>query len=281
MRTPIRTAGVLLAALAFAAAAEAATQRKTLDHTYPMRPGGKLVLENVNGNVKIEPWDRDEVLVRAEKVVKTGSDADAKRVLDLIKIMVDSKPDRLRIETQLPKRENGLLAWLSGRHLDMKVEYRIQVPRELDLDIDNVNGGVSVTGVHGGLELETINGGIDLTDAAGTLRLETVNGGIDVVGSSGSLSASSVNGAINAELTEVGDAADMSFSTVNGGIDLRLPRSARASIEASTTNGSIETDLPIQVEGKRTRRRLEGDLNGGGRKIELSTTNGGIDITEG
>jgi hypothetical protein len=54
--------------------------------------------------------------------------------------------------------------------------------------------------------------------------------------------------------------------------------SSKASISASITNGGIDaTGLTLETTEK-TRRRLEGRLNGGGAPIRIEGTNGGIRI---
>jgi hypothetical protein len=66
----------------------------------------------------------------------------------------------------------------------------------------------------------------------------------------------------------------------NGGIRLRLPADAKASISARITNGGIETSgLTLDATGAQSRRRLDGRLNGGGPRIDLEGTNGGIRIS--
>ena len=45
----------------------AVTNRQTFEHSYPLAPGGSFLLENVNGSVQVEGWDRDEVEVEAVK----------------------------------------------------------------------------------------------------------------------------------------------------------------------------------------------------------------------
>ena len=45
-------------------------------------------------------------------------------------------------------------------------------------------------------------------------------------------------------------------------------------------NGGISAgDLPIETTGENNRRRLEGRLNGGGARIQIEGTNGGITIS--
>src|SRR5690242_17534734 len=60
--------GVLLAAgLIFTASGSFAGQ-PIFQQTYPLAAGGSFLLENVNGSVQVEGWDRNEVEVRAVKL---------------------------------------------------------------------------------------------------------------------------------------------------------------------------------------------------------------------
>jgi len=70
------------------------------------------------------------------------------------------------------------------------------------------------------------------------------------------------------------------LETTNGGIHLTLPASAKAEIRASCMNGSVKADnLAFEHRGTQSRRRLDATLNGGGARIDLGTTNGGIKLT--
>ena len=91
------------------------------------------------------------------------------------------------------------------------------------------------------------------------------------------MKAGSVNGGINAELSDLPDGSEIRLTSTNGGIDLRLPRDARLSIDAGTTNGRVRSDLSIEG-GQPGKRSLQGDLNGGGGKLYARTTNGSIGI---
>src|SRR5271168_1729527 len=43
---------------------------ETFNKTYPLSEGGNFLLENVNGSVQVEGWDKEEVEVRAVKTSK-------------------------------------------------------------------------------------------------------------------------------------------------------------------------------------------------------------------
>jgi DUF4097 and DUF4098 domain-containing protein YvlB len=67
--------------------------------------------------------------------------------------------------------------------------------------------------------------------------------------------------------------------SVNGGVSLTLPRDARADLTARCTNGGISVSgLDLEREGEQSRRRVAGKLNGGGARVNVETTNGGVRI---
>jgi len=262
---------VLLAATALPA--RGTTLEKVVSGVYALENGGRFELDNVNGAVTIEAWDRAEVEVRAQKVVKSPSDATARKALAELKVTVDAKPGLVRVKAHFPHSSGGVLSWLSGHSVDRKVEFHVKVPRQADLHVETINGGVSLHGGQGELTLRTTNGGVSMADASGKLSVDSVNGSLDLRHVSGSIEASTVNGSIEAEIEARGAS---SLSSVNGSVTLKLPRNAQATISASTTNGRVTTDLPI--EGKAKRTSLSGDLNGGGPRIEVGTTNGRVEI---
>lgn len=268
---------VFLGLLFMAGIAGAETLTEKLDRTLPLQAGDQVRLSNVNGAVTVEAWDRNEVHIMAEKKVKAGDADVARKYMSQLKINITQGTDGLRIETVYPRRNNGFFDWMFGKDVNANVTYRLQVPRRAALQIGNVNGSVSVTGTRGRASLDTVNGGITVRNVQGAMTLETVNGGIDVIKSAGALKAGSVNGGIDAELSDLPDGSEIRIASTNGGINLRLPRDARLSIDAGTTNGRVRSDLSIEG-GQPGKRSLKGDLNGGGGTLYAHTTNGSIDI---
>ena len=86
------------------------------------------------------------------------------------------------------------------------------------------------------------------------------------------------NTQIEVDLTRVAESG-AKLGCTNGGISLTLPTDAKASISARITNGGINTSgVNIETTGENSRRHLEGRMNGGGPRIEIDGTNGGIRI---
>jgi DUF4097 and DUF4098 domain-containing protein YvlB len=142
----------------------------------------------------------------------------------------------------------------------VQVEYHVKVPVGAEVKFTTVNGGIEVSGLNGRITAETTNGGVTTRNIGGQLEATTTNGGLDID------VAKMPEGGVKLECT-------------NGGIKLRLPRDAKATISASISNGGISAgDLQIEQTGETSRRHLEGRLNGGGPRVQIEGTNGGISL---
>ena len=58
---------------------------------------------------------------------------------------------------------------------------------------------------------------------------------------------------------------------------MTVPESYSAELETGTTNGRVNIDFPVTVQG-RFDRRLNTTLGSGGAKVRAITTNGGVTI---
>src|SRR5574342_1018876 len=82
--------------------------RERFEKTYPLKSGGEFRLKNTNGAVQITSWDRNEVKIEAEKVVRARSRDEAERIMKAIEINVREREGLVDVDTRLPKRhENG------------------------------------------------------------------------------------------------------------------------------------------------------------------------------
>ena len=140
------------------------------------------------------------------------------------------------------------------------------------------NGEVSVNGSGGRVSASSGNGDIDVTDAKGPVNASSGNGDITVRTTEGPVTASSGNGRINVRMDRLVNDGNMSFSTGNGSIEVSLPANASADVDANVGMRNFETDFPMQLEGRMSGGRIEGTINGGGRRIRMSTGNGRIAI---
>jgi hypothetical protein len=272
--TPFFLCGLMLVG----AAANAATLKERFDQTVPLRAGAEFRLSNLNGAVTVEAWDRGDVRIEAEKEVRAGSSEEARKLMGQIRIEVANTPSGVRVDTRLPKREDSsfLADLFNGGGVSVGVTYTVHVPRHVALEILDSNGGIQVTGTLGKIHLKTSNGNLTVREVSGDLSLETTNGAIGVTRSAGSLQAKTTNGGVDAELMHLGG-GDLRLESTNGGVSVRLPKDARFALDAATSNGGVRSDFPVQG-GQTGRRSLKGEVNGGGSRLFIRTSNGGINV---
>jgi hypothetical protein len=202
-----------------------------------------------NGSIRVRAWDGDSVRVTARLQANARSDDDARNLLKDLRIVADGGGVRAEGPSSSWYREG----WSAS--------YVVWVPRKFDLSLEATSGGLGVDGVSGRLDLRTTNGSVTLTDVGGDVRARTQNGSMNV-----QLAGSGWEG------------AGLDAETQNGSVRLAVPDRYSAQIETGTVNGTINTDFPVTIQG-RISRRLSLPLNGGGKTIRALTTNGSVRIS--
>lgn len=240
---------LFLIGLAFNVGAWSKTVQEEFHQTYSISPSCRVELDNINGDVKIQVWDRSEVQVNAIKYGETERD------LAQTNIRVDADSDSIAIRTEYPHS----IVW-SGNN-SVNVEYTITVPKNARLDaISLVNGNLEITGVSGTVSAATVNGGLRALDLSGEMKLSTVNGSLNVA-------------------FTLLNIPRVSLSSVNGSLELKLPSNVDAKINASTVNGSISNEFGLTVDkGRWVGEDLSGVIGGGRTRIDLGNVNGKISI---
>jgi len=238
-----------LMAIAFAVTASAQVTEE-FHRTVPLSSSGRVSLENINGNVTVTGWERNEVQIDAVKKAR-----DQQR-LDEARIEVDASSDSVRIKTKYPDHHTN--------NNPATVTYVLHVPHQARLDhMDLVNGSLTVSQVSGEINGELVNGKTDIRDLSGRANI------------------SAVNGTITANYKSLDNVKEIRLKSVNGSINLGLPASPNAEVSVSTVNGGITTDYPLQVKGKFMGHHLDGTLGSGGTQIEISNVNGSVRIGPG
>lgn len=240
-----RSVLALSLALGLGATHSLATSRE-FTKTLPLRADGSFELNNVNGTVRIEGWDREEVEVRA---IKTTPEREA--ALDQVAIEIESTPNAVSISTRYPQDEG----------VEVAVDYVIHVPRHVQLNrVNNVNGTLRVMS----------------SDSIGDLH--TVNGNIEVYEGSGNVHAHTTNGNVYLELKRPADSSGVSADTTNGSVLLAIPADLPAELEARCMNGNFSSELPMVLKSAEQPRVVHGRLGSGGAPIHLGTVNGTIRV---
>ena len=177
-----------------------------------------------------------------------------------------------------------------------------------------VNGSITVEDSSGALDLQTVNGKITVDDHRGSVRFNSTNGSVEISGdeivmiegqtTNGSVKIEESSGPINVSTNngriEIDDAHDaiLNLQTNNGRIDVEATLAAGQAqrletrngairldlhndpgllIDARSTTGRIEIDLPLRNETN-TRREVLGQTGDGSTQLELRSTSGRIEL---
>ncbi len=163
-----------------------------------------------------------------------------------------------------------------------------------DVEAHAGSGSIRIDRVGGNLEVKTGSGSIDalavggaITASAGSGQIEVEqsgtgdvsihsgSGAVRVRGVRGGLSVSTSSGSIRAQGEMV---RDWILEASSGGITVDLPPEASFELDASTGSGSIDSERPVSVTGRISKKALRGAVGSGGPRLEIETSSGSIVI---
>ena len=250
---------------------------------------GQAGTVQVEARIRAWAWDASDAAERVREVeadppveqngasIRLGLRRDNRRDWDRVSIsyLVTVPPDtRLRTRTG------------SGDQLLAGVEGDVDASTGSgDMRIGSVGGSVRATSGSGDIAVAGSGGGVEarsgsgdvIVDGAGTGRtgIGTGSGNVRVTGVQGPLSLHTASGDIQVEGTP---AAPWNLAASSGDIDVVLSGSPAFDLVASTSSGRIQSDSPVAVSGRLSRRALRGQVRGGGPAVAISTASGNIQI---
>jgi len=250
--------------VAFLAAPLAAQTTESTDDTFKwngkMPAGAWLKVANLNGSINVEQASGDVAEVTGDKdwrrgdpkdvrfaVVKDGND------ITICALWGDESTCDIR---GAHYHHHG---W-NGDHNDVRVKFTVRLPKGVNVDVNTVNGALDVSG------------------ATAEVQAETVNGGIVAASGGGPVTATTVNGSIRVSMAAAPGKDDLKFRTVNGSIVVTVPANISAELEMETVNGSLTSDFPLTISGKVNPKHLRATIGSGGRRVEMTTVNGSVEL---
>lgn len=240
--------------------------------SFNVSKGGTLEVRVDGGDIKINVWEKNEVLVRAE-----GIDDD-----DLDRLKMKQSGNDVVVEF---RNRGGWGGW-GGSHL----RFDISVPSQYNADLHTAGGDIDVRGAVNGtikgstsggdVSVENVKGGkVDLSTSGGDMRTGDVQGDVSLRTSGGNIEMGVVSG-------------EASVSTSGGDISVK---SVGKSLRANTSGGNIEIgdvggeakvstsggDIKVRkVSGSATISTSGGniELDGASGTVKASTSGGDISL---
>lgn len=186
--------------------------------------------------------------------------------------------------------------WGNSAHVRVEVE----APAELALEARAADGSIALRDLHGdivssssdgsqslenisgNLRLHGSDGGITVRHSSGTLEVKTSDGNLDVSGNFSALQLHSSDGGMRVALDEGSRLTQpSSIQGSDGSIDILLPGTFPADLDLHSSDGSIQSSLPLTVEalGTGSQHDIHGKLDGGGASLSIRTSDGSIRLT--
>ena len=127
---------------------------KTIRKQYPVKQGDKLIVDNRFGKVHCNNWDKDEVTLEVNITVTARNEDEANKFFDRISIDISSAGGVINAKTTLSENHTS-----SG---NFEIDYEINMPSYLDLNITNKFGDIYVGELAGKGDLEVSYGDLDV-----------------------------------------------------------------------------------------------------------------------
>jgi DUF4097 and DUF4098 domain-containing protein YvlB len=236
----------------------------------PLAAGGFFEAQTHNGYINITGADVAECNLVATITARADTVENAQRIAEAVEIKLIPSGNKLTAKIEKPELAPDESVCVS---LD------VTVPTQTSVDLNTHNGTIKIENLTGQLSGKTHNGTITCKKVAGNTQLETHNGEVICEEASGDIKLRTHNG--NAEAfyaTTAPPVCNIALVTHNGCVSVTTPPNFSAKVEASTHNGSINTDLPMTVTGNITKRNLTGTIGKGEGKLYIETHNGSIKI---
>lgn len=218
--------------------------------TFKVTKGGKLHV-NVNpGDVKIQTWDKSEVVVK-------------------VRGLEDNEVENLEM-----KLENNVVTveYSSDWGWGSDAQYFISIPSQFNVEIYTSGGNINFSGeVYGEVDLSSMGGDITLKDIKGNTQINTQGGNINVGNVNGALSVSTMGGDIM--LGDV-NGEKAKISTMGGDI---IVGKVSSGLSAVTYGGDI---IVNGIGGNADVQTMGGDIDLGyvSGSVKMSTNGGNLTV---
>ncbi len=246
------TAAMLLVASVAAADPVAAPGQGLVEHSrLEVAPDGRaikqLTIENPLGDVRIEGYDGQSILIETRK---TAPDEDA---LERLRVSLIPNPDgTVRILTTA----DGGKELRSLARAAVRIDLIIRAPRDARIDAAVSAGSLDVVNMDAGGELDTASGPISVRNVAGGVSTHSVSGNTSLTQVFGSVDAQTLSSDLDLD-TIGGDR--LIASADHGKIAGRRVRSR--DVELTTTDGKITLEAEASLRGRMMVASLRGDVD--------------------
>lgn len=285
MTTLLLLASLLAAGPAPASASDVAVQAPG-DTVVQIRPGDRVLLENVVGRIAVSAWGRAEMEVRGDS---DESSLVVRRSGSTVRVLRDdSKGRRRSVDASIRLPANVDLT-VRGRSLDLVVEGlagRLEVDNvDGDVWIEDVSGPVSARTIEGEIHVVGATAGVSASSQSDDVRLRDVSGPVDAHSGDGDVELMNiVSSSVRAETQDgdidfsgtIEDGGEYGFFVHDGDATIAVPVGVNAEVAVSTFDGEFESEFPVTLERYTGGREFDFTIGDPRASIEIQVFDGEI-----
>ena len=222
------------------------------------------------GNVTVEGWSRNEVELTADIELKGPTEADLDQLatvnsfvfdedLNHLSVLTTGTHDRVYMKKAAKNFPKTLL------NLPWKIDYRLRVPINTDLEVNAGHGTLKLSGVEGALRLSATEGDTSLSLTGGTVTTTVAAGSVTL-----NIPARSWRGA----------GADIRIAAGTINVDLQPGFSGDIDAEVLRTGKIVNTfeGLASREKPGITERTVRGRAGAGGAYFKFTVGDGVVNI---
>jgi len=252
------------------------------DETVPVQKGGRLLVNNLAGDVLVRTWDKESVHVVARHQARTTVSVRPTAAGVSISASGTRGPQgsvdyEITAPAWMPIRVEGTYNFVTIEGAQAEV-FANTMRGDVTIrggsgtvTAKSVEGEVRVEGARGKVNVSSVNEKVTISDTSGDITADSINGGIRMSAiEAKSVDASTVNGDIVYD-GRIADGGHYSFGTHNGSLSLGIPDSVNATFTIRTYQGSFSTDLPLSGVSRADLER--------GKKVTTALGNGSADVS--
>lgn len=294
MKHSLLTTLVILLAASLIPGATASAQ-DTVKRSFEVGSGGVLYLDIDRGNVEVETSSDNQVNVVLERIVEGASGEERKEILERHNYKIDRDGSDVIVESRFDQNDED---WTWGRWRNkfrFRLNVRVQVPREYNVDFHTGAGNVEIADVRGDIDGRTgagnivlgrIDGRVDVTSGSGNVDVEGAVGSIRAQSGAGNITLEDVSGDVRA-MTGAGNVVarissqpdgDSRLESGAGNVTAYVDDSVGLTVDAHASVGSANCDYDLRVRGKWMSKSFSGAINGGGPDLTMHSGVGNVSL---
>jgi hypothetical protein len=276
--------GVLLLAATWIAI-PAHAQRFAFERTYDVGTSPVIDVSTTRGTINIRVGEPGRIIVTGATTVRLGltSPADSVERARTVAANPPIEQSETHLRLRSPANPDDSRA--------MTVNYDLRVPANTRIMAVSDSGAIEVRDVTGHVDVRTQSsaislmslGSADVDTGSGAVRLDGASGEVRISTSSSGITARDLRGGLHTR-TESGrtilsgtPSSLWDVSAGSGSIQIDFFAPAKATLQAMTGSGSVETPDRM-VNGSIEKRRVEGEIGGGGPVVRLASRSGSIRV---